>query len=115
MKSGAIGNIMTSCFTKNHGGGAMGLFLNISSKEKTYRFANHSMDLQIQHELGKLETLDSKEDAVLMENRNFVRAILNNDGGAILSTYKDSLETVKVGFAADISIKEKRIVKLEEL
>ena len=115
LKSGAIGNAMTSCFSHAHGGGELGLFVNFASRDTTYRFSEHQMDLEVQYATGHSETMNSKENAVLLENKAFINALQTGDQSGILSSYEDSLETLKVSFAADLSIKEKRTVKIAEL
>ncbi|MBF0196564.1 MAG: Gfo/Idh/MocA family oxidoreductase [Planctomycetes bacterium] len=112
LKSGAIGNLQTSCFTRDHGGGALGIYLNIASREKSFRFENHAMDLSIQHSQNELEAFPSQEDALLKENQVFIDALQKGHHGGILSTYADSLETLKVSFAADRSLVEKRSVSI---
>ena len=115
LKNGAIGNAMTSCFSHAHGGGELGLFTNLASRDVTYRFAEHQMDLEVQYATGHTETTVSKENAVLLENKAFIQALSTGETSDILSSYEDSLETLKVSFAADLSIKEKRTVKISEL
>ena len=115
LKSGAIGNAMTSCFSHPHGGGELGLFLNLASRDKTYRFTEHQMDLEVQYSTGHTEKTVSRENAVLIENKAFLQALKSGDSSSILSSYEDSLETLKVSFAADLSIKEKRVIKISEL
>ena len=115
LKNGAIGNAMTSCFSHPHGGGELGLFANFASRDTTYRFTEHQMDLEVQYATGHTEQIASRENAVLLENKAFFQAMKTGDTSSILSTYEDSLETLKVSFAADLSIQEKRSVKISEL
>lgn len=115
LKSGAIGNAMTSCFSHAHGGGELGLFTNFASRDTTYRFTEHQMDLEVQYATGHHEKMLSKENAVLLENKAFMEALRTGNTSSILSSYEDSLETLKVSFAADLSIQEKRTVKISEL
>ena len=115
LKSGAIGTIQTSCFTHDHGGGALGIYLDIGCREKTYRFSEHQMDLSIQGGNKQLATFESKEDALLIENKTFLTALKNQNSNGILSPYADAIESLKVSLAADISISEKRNVKISEL
>lgn len=115
MKSGAIGNAMTSCFSRNHNGGSIGLFLNIASRNQTYRFSDHKMDLEIQYGNGRYEVRKSIEDVLLIENRIFLEALTKDNSSTILSSYADSLKTLEVSFAAYLSIVEKRSVKISEL
>lgn len=115
LKNGAIGNAMTGCFSHPHGGGELGLFTNFASRDTTYRFTEHQMDLQVQYAAGHTETMLSKENAVLLENKAFLQALRSGNTSSILSSYEDSLETLKVSFAADLSIQEKRTVKISEL
>jgi predicted dehydrogenase len=115
MKSGAIGNVQTSCFTKDHGGGALGIYLNIASREKSFRFSEHQMDLDIQHAHDNIKPQPSQENALLLENLAFLNALKKQSDKDILSSYNDALETLKVSFAADLSIRERRSVKISEL
>lgn len=115
LKNGAIGTIQTSCFTHDHGGGALGIYLNIGCREKTYRFNEHQMDLSIQGGNKKIETFKSQENALLLENKTFITALKNQTSDGILSPYTDAIESLKVSLAADISIAEKRNVKISDL
>ncbi|NQZ60442.1 MAG: hypothetical protein HRT88_23595, partial [Lentisphaeraceae bacterium] len=93
----------------------LGLFVDIASREKSYRFTEHKMDLQVQHNVNESENFISHENAVLLENQAFISALRSGDTSGILSPYNDALETFKVGLAADLSIREKRSVKISEL
>lgn len=115
LKNGAIGNAMTGCFSHAHGGGELGLFLDIAARNAVFRFTEHRMDLEVQHSSGHVEKTVSKEDALLLENKAFIKALKTGDQSGILSGYQDALETLKVSLAADLSIKEKRWVKISEL
>lgn len=115
LKSGAIGNAMASCFSRNHGGGSLGVFLNFASREKTYKLTSEDMNLDIQHTSDNTERFMSDNNPILEENRAFIEALKKNDSSSIQSSYMDALETLKVTLAADLSIKEKRTVRLSEL
>ncbi len=115
LKSGAIGSIQTSCFTHDHGGGAMGIYLNLASRDKTYRFTNHQMDLEVQSAQKKNQPYPSSEDALLLENQAFINALKTDSNEGILSPYTDAIESLKVSLAVDLSITEKRSVSLKEL
>lgn len=115
LKSGVIGTIQTSCFTHDHGGGALGIYLDIGCRDKTYRFSDHQMDLNIQGSNKNIDTIKSEEDALLIENQAFVTALKSQNSKGILSPYTDAIESLKVSLAADISIAEKRNVKISEL
>lgn len=115
LKSGTIGTIQTSCFTHDHGGGALGIYLDIGCRNKTYRFSDHQLNLSIQGDNKQVETFDSREDALLIENIAFVTALKTQNSKGILSPYKDAIESLKISLAADISIAEKRNVKINEL
>lgn len=115
LKSGAVGNVMTSCFTKAHGGGALGIYVNMASRDKTYRLEGSSLDLTVQHGDNKVDRVPSQENAILEENRAFIKAIQMNDPSLIHSSYADALETAKVSLAAGLSVEEKRTVLISEL
>ncbi|WDE96122.1 Gfo/Idh/MocA family oxidoreductase [Lentisphaera profundi] len=115
LESGAIGTVQTSCFSKEHGGGELGIYLELASREKTYRFHNHCMDLELQHSQANKEIFNSIDNPVLAENMAFFDAIKNGSHEAILSPYDDAVESLKVSLAADISIREKRSVALASL
>ena len=112
LKSGAIGTVQTSCFSRDHGGGALGIYLNMASREKSYRFSEHQMNLNIQSENREISEYQSKEDALLLENKAFLNAVKNGNHDGILSTYEDSLETLRVSFAADRSIQSNSVITL---
>lgn len=115
LKSGALGSIQTSCFSKDHGGGALGIYLNMASREKSFRFSEHQMNLQVQHSHDESDLRPSQENALVLENQAFLNALASQSSDEILSTYEDALETLKVSFAADLSIREKRSVTISEL
>lgn len=115
LESGAIGTVQTSCFSKDHGGGELGIYLEMASREKSYRFSNHCMDLEVQHSLAHKEKLNSIDDPILAENQAFLKAIKNDSHEGILSTFDDAIESLKVSLAADLSINEKRSVVIASL
>ena len=115
LKNGAIGTVQTSCFTHDHGGGALGIYLDMASREHTYRFRNHQMDLQIQGPDHAVTAQDSAEHALLLENQAFINALQTGNTEGILSPYRDAIETLKISLAADISIAEKRSVSIAGL
>jgi len=115
LKSGTIGSVQTSCFTHDHGDGAMGIYLDIASRDKTYRFKNHQMDLIIQSAHKQKNVFDSHGNPLLIENQAFLAVLQTQKGQRILSPYADAIESLKVSLAADISIVEKRSVKICEL
>lgn len=115
LKNGTIGSIQTSCFSRDHGGGSMGIYMDFSSREKTYRFSEHQMNLNIQHSFENIEKLNSEENALLLENQAFLNALKNGHETGILSTYSDSIKSLKIGLAADLSIKESKSIKPNSL
>ena len=115
LESGAIGTVQTSCFSKDHGGGELGIYLEMASREKTYRFRNHCMDLELQHSSAQKESFNSIDNPILAENIAFTQAINTGSNAGILSTFDDAVETLKVSLAADISIREKRSVSIASL
>lgn len=115
LESGAIGTVQTSCFTRDHGGGALGIYLEMASREKTYRLNNHCMDLQIQHSFNHTEKINSTDNPLLAENIAFLNALKNNTHTGIHSPFDDAIQTLKVSLAADISIQESRPVIISSL
>ena len=115
LESGAIGTVQTSCFTKQHGGGALGIYLEMASREKTFRFSEHCMDLKIQHCAAHTEELISIDNPLLAENRAFLTALKSDSHAGIHSTFDDAIESLKVSIAADLSIQESRPVTISSL
>lgn len=115
LESGSVGTVQTSCFSKDNGGGALGIYLEMASRDKTYRFKNHCMDLELQHSANHKEIFNSNDNPILAENIAFTEAIKTGSNANVLSTFDDAVETLKVSLAADISIQEKRSVVIAEL
>jgi myo-inositol 2-dehydrogenase/D-chiro-inositol 1-dehydrogenase len=115
LESGAIGTVQTSCFTKQHGGGALGIYLEMASREKSFRFSNHCMDLKIQHSSAYTEKLISTDNPLIAENTAFLNALKTDSHAGILSTFDDAIESLKVSLAADVSIIESRSVAISSL
>lgn len=113
LESGAVGNVMTSCFSRTADVG-LGLFLNFSSRDKKFLFHDHCLNLNIHRLSGEKQTFFSKDDAILEENLAFIHAVKTGDLSNIRSNYKDALESLKLSLAVDISIQEKRSVKISE-
>ncbi|WP_018970076.1 Gfo/Idh/MocA family protein [Rubritalea marina] len=115
LASGAIGTVQTSCFSHAHGGGELGIYLEMASREKTFRFRNHCMDLEIQHNAQHREKLLSADNPLIAENTAFLQALRNGNHNGIHSTFDDATESLKVSLAADLSIREKRCVAIDSL
>jgi predicted dehydrogenase len=115
LENGATGSLHTSCFTKSASHAAMGIYLTAASREKVYRFDSHACDLTIQHHSSRSEQIVSTDDPILLENQVFINALISGDSSKILSPFQDAIETLKVSLAADLSIQEKRNVKIAEL
>lgn len=115
LENGATGSLQTSCFTKSASHAAMGIYLTAASREKVYRFDSHACDLTIQHDSSRSEQIVSTDDPILLENQVFINALRTGDSSNILSPFEDAIETLKVSLAADLSIQEKRNVKITEL
>lgn len=115
LASGAIGTVQASCFSQAHGGGELGIYLEMASREKTFRFRNHCMDLELQHSGAHTEKLISVDNPLVAENRAFLQALKNDTHEGILSPFTDAIETLKVSLAADLSIAEKRSIAISSL
>ena len=115
LESGAIGTVQTSCFSKDHGGGELGIYLEMASREKSFRFSDHCMDLKIQHSAAHTEELVSTDNPLLAENIAFLKALKSDSHTGIHSTFEDAIESLKVSIAADISIQESRPVNISSL
>jgi len=115
LENGATGSLQTSCFTKSASHAAMGIYLTAASREKVYRFDSHACDLTIQHDSSRSEQIVSTDDPILLENQVFINALRTGNSSNILSPFEDAIETLKVSLAADLSIQEKRNVKIAEL
>ncbi len=115
LESGAIGTCQTSCFTHDHGGGSLGIYLEMASRDKTFRFHNHCMDLEVQHSSTNKEICNSVDNPLITENLAFYKALGQSNHEGVLSTFADAIESLKISLAADISIREKRSVSISSL
>jgi predicted dehydrogenase len=115
LESGAIGSVQTSCFSEQHGGGELGIYLEMASREKSFYFSDHCMDLKIKHSASHTENLASIDNPLIAENTAFLRALQANTHEGIHSTFGDAIESLKVSLAADISILESRTIDISSL
>jgi len=114
--SGAIGNFTTGCFVQPGHASALGIALTLQLRTLQIELRNWDMDLRILRREGEIESLPSPEpDIFAVQNAAFFAAIRKKDPALIRSSYADSLETLKVGLAAERSIESRRPVSPQEL
>ncbi len=115
-KSGAIGNFTTGCFIKPGYASALGIGLTLQARTLQAKLTSWNVDLELSRKEGEVERLPSPEaDIFAVQNAALFEAIRGKDPGLVRSSYRDAIETLKVGLAAERSAELGRPVALSEL
>ncbi|PXA03461.1 hypothetical protein DDZ13_12270 [Coraliomargarita sinensis] len=103
--SGALGSFCTGCFPLA-GHALNGISLNLSTRKDRVVFETWDFAGTIHSGEGEITELPGTEDAFLVQNRAFLEAVAQKDGGKILSDYEDAMRTLAVTLAANESARE---------
>ncbi len=114
-RNGAIGNIMSSCVTPPGVGSRIGL--SVYTNAFVAHFEEWDMGVTI-HTAGKgkprVEKIkgETQQDIFLLEDRSFVRAVGAGRQDAVLSSYADGLESLRLSVLASESMRTGKPVRV---
>lgn len=108
--SGAIGTFATGCFTAD-GYPSPGIGLTIASRTATVTFSGWSFEASLRQR-DSTQTFPPEENIFEIQALAFLQAWKTGDRSLILSDYADGLASLKVGLAADESVRTGNCVRL---
>jgi predicted dehydrogenase len=113
---GAIGTFATGCFTKAGHASGLGIGLTVATRTTKCALAGWDVDLEVVRRDGHIEKLRSTEpDIFAIEDAAFLQAIQTKNRALVRSSYADAVETLKVGLAANRSMREGKPIALADL
>ncbi|OIO02402.1 gfo/Idh/MocA family oxidoreductase [Candidatus Desantisbacteria bacterium CG_4_10_14_0_8_um_filter_48_22] len=104
-KSGAAGNVLTTCLMK--AGGGMGVDIVL-------KHARMFVDMSVfRLTNGETKEIKPTNDPRLEENKAFIEAVKTGDRSGIRCDYEDGMKTLEVTLAVNESIRTGRIIKIK--
>ena len=104
-ETGALGSYCTGCFPLGDFS-QTGICLNLATRRHRVVFETWDFKGTIHSGEGPAEDVPNTEDPFLTQNRAFLEAAAGQDGGQILSSYRDAMKTLAVTLAANQSARE---------
>ncbi|MFH0962854.1 MAG: Gfo/Idh/MocA family oxidoreductase [Planctomycetota bacterium] len=113
--NGAIGNIMSCCIAPK---GAGAILLSVYTTKFVAHFSTWKMDVEIHTEkkgrsrAGGVERIAGEEDIFEAEDAAFAKALRTGRQDAVLSSYADGVESLRLSLCASESMRTGRPVRV---
>jgi predicted dehydrogenase len=108
-ESGAVATLMSSVSSNASGG----IFLNLHSMNRTYKFRGWEHSLQILERDGEPEEIVGEPDIFTIEDAAFIEAVRRKDQSLIRCDYADGVKTALLSLAANRSIESGKPVTID--